>query len=293
MIRVQRETLDALNEGVAVFGTDARLKLSNRAFADMWRLEAQAIADQPHIDRFIREARGLAPRDQPWIEIHGAVTGLPETRTGMACRLERRDGSVIDCNAQPLPDGATLLTFVDVTASVNVERALTDKNEALERASQLRDDFVHHVSYELRSPLTTIIGFTQLLGDETVGSLNPRQREYSDHIMRSSGALLAIINDILDLASIDTGSLELAREDVDIRQTITDAARGIEDRLAEVVRAARHRCPRRHRELQGRRQAHPPNPVQSPVQCGRLLGRRADRAGHGPQERRRRHPEGA
>jgi signal transduction histidine kinase len=151
----------------------------------------------------------------------------------MACRLERRDGSVIDCNAQPLPDGATLLTFVDVTASVNVERALTDKNEALERASQLRDDFVHHVSYELRSPLTTIIGFTQLLGDETVGSLNPRQREYSDHIMRSSGALLAIINDILDLASIDTGSLELAREDVDIRQTITDAARGIEDRLAE------------------------------------------------------------
>src|SRR5215207_386202 len=194
--RVQRETLDALNEGVAVFGTDARLKLSNRAFADMWRLEAQAIADQPHIDRFIREARGLAPRDQPWSEIHGAVTGLPETRTGMACRLERRDGSVIDCNAQPLPDGATLLTFVDVTASVNVERALTDKNEALERASQLRDDFVHHVSYELRSPL-------------------------------------AIINDILDLASIDTGSLELAREDVDIRQTITDAARGIEDRLAE------------------------------------------------------------
>ena len=234
LIRVQRETLDALNEGVAVFGTDARLKLSNRAFADMWRLEAQAIADQPHIDRFIREARGLAPRDQPWIEIHGAVTGLPETRTGMACRLERRDGSVIDCNAQPLPDGATLLTFVDVTASVNVERALTDKNEALERASQLRDDFVHHVSYELRSPLTTIIGFTQLLGDETVGSLNPRQREYSDHIMRSSGALLAIINDILDLASIDTGSLELAREDVDIRQTITDAARGIEDRLAEL-----------------------------------------------------------
>src|SRR5215211_7148229 len=99
LIRVQRETLDALNEGVAVFGTDARLKLSNRAFADMWRLEAQAIADQPHIDRFNREARGLAPRDQPWIEIHGAVTGLPETRTGMACRLERRDGSVIDCNA--------------------------------------------------------------------------------------------------------------------------------------------------------------------------------------------------
>ncbi|HEX8168046.1 MAG TPA: PAS-domain containing protein [Beijerinckiaceae bacterium] len=233
LIRVQRETLDALNEGVAVFGTDARLKLSNRAFADLWRLAPETLAGEPHIDHFIRGAHALAPADQPWTEIRGAVAGLPETRTGLACRIERRDGTVIDCNAQPLPDGATLLTFVDVTASVNVERALTDRNEALERASQLREDFVHHVSYELRSPLTTIIGFTQLLGDGTVGSLNPRQREYADHIMRSSGALLAIINDILDLASIDTGSLELAREEVDIRQTIADAARGIEDRLAE------------------------------------------------------------
>ena len=127
--------------------------------------------------------------------------------------MERRDGSALDCTAQPLPDGATLLTFIDVTASVNVERALTERNDALERASRLRDDFVHHVSYELRSPLTNIIGFTQLLGDETVGALNPRQREYAGHIMRSSAALLAILNDILDLASIDTGSLELVAGD--------------------------------------------------------------------------------
>jgi signal transduction histidine kinase len=116
---------------------------------------------------------------------------------------------------------------------VNVERALTDRNDALERAARLRDDFVHHVSYELRSPLTTVIGFTQLLGDETVGPLNPRQREYAEHIMRSSAALLAILNDILDLASIDTGSLELVTEQVDIRSTIEAALRGLEDRLAE------------------------------------------------------------
>jgi signal transduction histidine kinase len=120
-----------------------------------------------------------------------------------------------------------------VTAGVNVERALTERNEALEKASRLRDDFVHHVSYELRSPLTNVIGFAQLLGDETVGPLNPRQSDYAEHIMRSSAALLAILNDILDLASIDTGSLELAPEPVDIRATIEAAMRGLEDRLAE------------------------------------------------------------
>ncbi len=111
--------------------------------------------------------------------------------------------------------------------------ALTDKNEALERTTRLRDEFVHHVSYELRSPLTNIIGFTELLGDETVGALNPRQREYADHIMRSSAALLVIINDILDLASIDAGSMELTRERVDVQTTIAAAVRGIGDRLAE------------------------------------------------------------
>jgi signal transduction histidine kinase len=233
LTRVQRETLEALKEGVAVFGTDARLKLSNRAFAAMWGLSASDAGQEPHIDQFVRRARGLAADERPWAEIRGAVAGLMDARTGLECRIERRDGSVLDCNIQPLPDGATLLTFVDVTASVNVERALTEKNDALERAARLRDDFVHHVSYELRSPLTTIIGFTQLLGDETVGPLNPRQREYAGHIMRSSGALLAIINDILDLASIDTGSMELVWEEVDLRQTIADAARGLEDRLAE------------------------------------------------------------
>ena len=180
LTRVQSETLDTLKEGVAVFGTDGRLKLSNRAFREMWQLHAGG-ARRPSAYRRgdPRAAVCSRPRTSPGPKSRGAVAGLADMRLGLTCRMERRDGSAIDCTALPLPDGATLLTFVDVTASVNVERALTERNEALERASRLRDDFVHHVSYELRSPLTNIIGFTQLLGDETVGALNPRQREYA------------------------------------------------------------------------------------------------------------------
>ena len=233
LTQVQGETLNTLKEGVAVFGSDGRLKLHNRAFADMWNLPSDTPAQNPHVDAIIKVCRQLAPQEEPWIDIRGAVVGLADMRMGHSCRFERRDGTALDCTAQPLPDGATLLSFTDVTASVNVERALTERNEALERASRLRDEFVHHVSYELRSPLTNIIGFTQLLGDETVGALNPRQRDYADHIMRSSASLLAILNDILDLASIDTGSLELTPEIVDIRSTIEAAMRGLEDRLAE------------------------------------------------------------
>ncbi|CAH1659395.1 Histidine kinase [Hyphomicrobiales bacterium] len=232
--RTQRETLDSLREGVAVFGSDGRLKLSNPAFAQSWRIQGGDLAaSAPHIDEVIRLCRPLFPEDEVWSELHSAVTGVRDAREDYHCRMERRDGSVLDMAAAPLPDGATLISFADVTASVNVERALTDRNEALERVSRLREDFVHHVSYELRSPLTNIIGFAQLLGTETVGPLNDKQRDYTAHIVRSSGALLAIINDILDLATIDNGALTLEIQDVDVADTIAQAAAGLHDRLTD------------------------------------------------------------
>ncbi|SEG43232.1 sensor histidine kinase [Bosea lathyri] len=231
--RTQRETLDSLREGVAVFGSDGRLKLSNPAFAQSWKIQVDLASAAPHIDEVVRLCRPLFPQDEVWSELHSVVTGVRDAREDYGCRMERRDGTVLDCAAAPLPDGATLISFADVTASVNVERALTEKNDALEKVSRLREDFVHHVSYELRSPLTNIIGFAQLLGTETVGALNEKQRDYTSHIMRSSGALLAIINDILDLATIDNGALTLELKDVDVAETIAEATAGLHDRLTD------------------------------------------------------------
>jgi signal transduction histidine kinase len=231
--RVQGETLDTLKEGVAVFGTDGRLKLYNPAFASIWRCEAEVLEGRPHIEAVLPACRELYPDNAAWDSVKGTVLGLDENRRVFSCRMERRDGTVVDCAAAPLPDGGTLLTFADVTASVNVERALKERNEALEKAGQLRESFVHHVSYELRSPLTNVIGFTQLLADGSVGPLNDKQREYAGHIMRSSAALMAIIDDILDLASIDTGEIALALAPVDIRETIAAAVEGVQDRIAE------------------------------------------------------------
>jgi len=126
-----------------------------------------------------------------------------------------------------------MLTFFDATASANVERALTERNEALVSAEKLRNDFVNHVSYELRTPLTNIIGFTQLLADGGAGALTAKQLEYAGYIRSSSSALLAIINDILDIASIDAGALELRLENVDVVESMRAAAEGVQDRLVE------------------------------------------------------------
>jgi signal transduction histidine kinase len=116
---------------------------------------------------------------------------------------------------------------------VNVERALRERNEALEAADAIKIDFVHHVSYELRSPLTNIIGFAHFLGDPAFGPLTDKQREYLGYITASTNALLAIINNILDLATIDAGAMTLNLGEVDIRACMEAAAEGVQDRLVK------------------------------------------------------------
>jgi signal transduction histidine kinase len=232
LIRVQRETLDSLTEAVAVFGSNGRAQLFNPAFARMWKLSPEALGEQPHIDTVETWCRPLFDDTATWRIIREAITRI-ENRVEVPLKFERKDGSVLDCMTMPLPDGATMLTLQDITDTENVERALRERNEALETADQMKVDFVHHVSYELRSPLTTIIGFAHLLNDSSTGPLVPKQAEYLNYITTSTNSLFALINNILDLASIDAGAMTLDIGPVDIRKAIDNAAEGIQDRLAQ------------------------------------------------------------
>ncbi len=243
LIRVQGETLDHLSEAVAVFGSDGRLRLWNSAFGTLWRLEEDRLGESPHINAVVNWETLETDEHRTWRELAATVTGLAFDRTPVQGRLERNAADVIDYATVPLPDGGTLVTFVNVTDSVNVERALLEKNEALEQADQLKNAFIQHVSYELRSPLTNIIGFAQLLSNPKFGQLSPKQGEYTDYILSSSSALLAIINDILDLATIDAGIMELDLSDVDVAQAVVAAMEGLKDRLNESKINLRSRVP--------------------------------------------------
>jgi signal transduction histidine kinase len=233
LTRLQGETLDALKEGVAVFGADGRLRLANPAFAAIWDIPPPQASERPHFDEISQACLRQAPLSGRWEVLRGAALGLVDERRPVAERIERADGMVLECAALPLPDGVTLMTFLNVTDSAKAARALTERNEALISAEKLRNEFVKHVSYELRTPLTNIIGFTQLLADGGAGALTVKQLEYAGYIRASSSALLAIINDILDLASIDAGNLELRLDDVDVAEAMKAAAEGVQDRLRE------------------------------------------------------------
>ena len=232
LIRVQGETLDNLTEAVALFGSDGRVRLYNPVFETMWQLSPDMLDEHPHIEAVIEQCRLFHRGHETWQSLRAAVTAI-DSREPILRRIERTDGSIIDCRTVRLPDGATLMTFKDVTDSVNVERALKEYNTALEEANKIKIDFVHHVSYELRQPLTNVIGFAHLLVDPATGPLTAKQAEYLGYIAGSSNALLAIIDNILDLASIGAGAIALALDRVDIRTAMAAAVEGVQDRLVK------------------------------------------------------------
>jgi signal transduction histidine kinase len=229
LLSVQRSTLNALSDAVAVFGTNGRLQLFNPRLSALWRLPVNFLDQHPHIDRIADEVAKDLPEDgaRIWREVKRAIIDLSPTRTDLSGRLTRSDGRLLDYAVVRLPDGQKLLTFLDVTESANYSRVLTERNDALVTADRLKDAFVQNVSYELRSPLTNIIGFADLLASSEVGPLNERQRAYTDYIRASSVTLGVLIDNILDLATVDAGIAELKPEPQDVPTLIEKARAGL------------------------------------------------------------------
>lgn len=210
LIAVQKETLDNLAEGVAAFGGDGRLRLYNPAFTRLWSLHPEDVEGTPHISRLAArmaltfgEDKAAAARED--IASHALRR---EAREG---HMLRRDGSLIEYATVSLPDGGTLVSYIDITNKAKVENALREKNAALEAAEQLKTDFLANVSYQLRTPLSSIMGFAEILDHEYFGPLNTKQKEYTVGIQSAGQRLVGLIDNILDLSSIEAGYMELQK----------------------------------------------------------------------------------
>ncbi len=228
-IAVQRATLDNLYEGVAVFGADGRLKLFNAAYCNMWGLEEEFLRGELHISQIIEYHQEKTGRIWP-AEVREKFIANVTRRDATSGRLEYIGDTIIDYNRVPLPDGNVLFTYIDVTHELRAQRALRERNEALEAADRMKTEFVASVSHELRTPLNTIIGFAEILVKEFFGPLNDKQAEYGKGILDSSGHLLLLINDILDMANIQAGKMELERQPVDIALALQNVVAMVQER---------------------------------------------------------------
>ena len=233
LIKVQSATLDTLVEGVAVFGPDGRLKLHNAAFARIWELGPAELAAEPHVRAIAETAIRKFGDSALWDRlIQQIVSGAPQSRD--LGQVERSDRTILSLTLSPLPDGNSLVTFADVSDRFRIESALRDRGDALEAADKLKSDFIKHVSYELRTPLNTILGFSEHLASGVPGPLTPRQSEYVDAIVSGASSLKDLVNDILDLALVESGALRLELERIDLYGLLADVASHAADWAAKM-----------------------------------------------------------
>ncbi|MFN3512223.1 MAG: ATP-binding protein [Phenylobacterium sp.] len=225
LIQVQQATLDKLNDAVAVFGSDGRLRLHNEAFERFWNVTGAQL-DVAHDFEGVVELCVPRLHDMNfWRELKGRVADTdPQARTPISGETKTSDSKIIVYQTRPLPDGATLIAFADVTDARKLERALADRSAALAEAERLKRDFVGNVSYELRTPLTTIIGYSELL-ERSGENLSERGRGHAAAVRAAATQLARSIDDVLDMAQIDADEMALDLEDVRVAELLEDAAR--------------------------------------------------------------------
>ncbi len=233
---VQRETLDNLHEAVAVFGPNGRLRLSNPTFGRLWDLDLGLGAGEDGApedgvgndggsealqlaDLLVRQEASVTP-GEAWETFKRRMMAQGEGRGPRTGRITLAAGHHMDYATVPLPDGGLLLTLLDVTDRVRVEQALRDRTDALRAADMLKSAFIANVSFELRTPLTTISGFSEILEGGYYGTLNSRQAEYAQVIANTARQMVTLIDDITDLVSIEAGNLSLELDAFDVHAAL-------------------------------------------------------------------------
>jgi len=222
LIQVQQATLDKLNDAVAVFGSDGRLRLHNEAFETFWNVTPHALEAAGDFEGVVELCVPRLHDLAFWRELKGRVADPdPQMRAPTSGEVRTSDDRIVVYQSRPLPDGATLIAFADVTDTRELQSALADRSAALDEAERLKRDFVGNVSYELRTPLTTIIGYSELL--ERADGLSERGRNHVAAVRAAATQLARSIDDVLDMAQIDAGEMALEIQDIRVSDLLMNA----------------------------------------------------------------------
>ncbi len=232
LLRVRAATFDNLFEVISVFASDGRLYLWNRRFSEVWNLDEGWLAEHPRVDELVPAMAKTLVNPTAAAQVRELVRSTTSGRQSGTGRVSLTDGRHFEFAAVPLPDGNALFTMIDVTDSTRIEAALRERAAALEEADRVKTDFVANMSYELRTPLTSIGGFAEMLAAGYAGKLPPAAADYVGAILESAERLSKLINDVLDLTQGDTKGVVLERERVDIAgmcRAVGDAVRSRTD----------------------------------------------------------------
>ncbi len=231
LLRTRTATFDSLFESLAVFAPDGRMQLWNRRFPQIWGIEEEFMDEHPHVDQFLDKVVQVLARPGQRAEIGEVVRAATLDRKQVGGRVLLSDGRTLEFAGVPLPDGNGLLTVLDVTDSTKAEAALRERAAALEEADAVKTRFLANMSYEFRTPLTSIGGFAELLQSGVAGELSEQGKEYVGAIVSSVERLTAQIESVLDLTQSEAGLLPIATEEVELLPFVTNVVREREDAI--------------------------------------------------------------
>jgi len=202
-------TITNIQDGVILLDQDKRILLINPAAKNAFGLGLGDFVSQPVLE----------------VISHADFSTLLASATDDPLKFHEvvfEDGRVFSSQYTPISDIGSVITLEDITH--------------LKMLDRLKSDFIHTISHDLRSPLTAIMGYVELL--ERVGSLNDQQKEFVKHVQNSARSITELINDLLDLGRIEAG-FDTRKDDIVLgtilRYTLDNLTRQIEDKHQEIL----------------------------------------------------------
>lgn len=233
LLRTRAATFDNLFEALAVFAPGGNLDLWNRGFPHAWGIEPETLEAKPQASAMLEAIAGKLADPARIGAIGEVIRQATLDRHRGEGVAELADGRTLDYACVPLPDGNGLFTVLDVTASRQAEDALRQRNRALEEADAVMTRFLANMSYEFRTPLTSIGGFAELLVSGVAGELSPQAREYAEAIALSAGKLTEQVENVLDLSQSEAGLMPLNKRPLDLLALMSKIVRQREERILE------------------------------------------------------------
>jgi PAS domain S-box-containing protein len=218
-LSLQHATIESTADGILVVDNNGMIVLYNQRFAEMWQIPDEIMkmmldesALNYVLDQLVSPEDFISKVRELYIDPEAVSTDF----------LRFRDGRIFERYSMPQKVGGKSMgrvwSFRDITLNKKTEAELIASKEKAEESDRLKTAFLHNISHEIRTPMNAILGFSALLNEQDTDIAERKQ--YTDIIFQSSSQLLSIINDIVDLASIESGQVRINASEINLNRIL-------------------------------------------------------------------------
>ena len=223
--------LENMERGVIMYDPNGNVAFCNHQILELFGLSEEEIYPGTTIREVLTQVADRCVRP-PGMTEADLIDMLKGTGGGTVqdFTLPFHNGRTIHVLYKPIENGGFVHTCEDITERLNYEEALRSSKHEAEEANKAKSQFLANMSHELRTPLNAIIGFSEVILDGTIGTIeNPKIRDYLEDLHECGRHLLALINDILDLSKAEAGRLEVEWQSVNTAKVLEESIRFMSD----------------------------------------------------------------